>query len=75
MLDLSHILLSDHNIASFATKPQALALARTRGWNTCDVMRAENRFNVFWVVGERLTDGLRLATKAPGSVELPYRTT
>lgn len=73
MLDLTHILFSDHDIAKFATKRAALSLARARGWNAWDVMRAENRFNIFWVVGERLTDGLRLATKQPGSVILPYR--
>jgi len=73
MLDLSHILLSDHGVARFATKPQAVALAKARGWNACNVMLAFNRFNMFWVVGERLPDNLRLATHAPGAVSLPYR--
>lgn len=73
MLDLSHILLSDHDIARFATKRQALSLARQRGWNSYDVIQAFNRFNVFWVVGERLSDELRLATRFPGDVRLPYR--
>jgi hypothetical protein len=74
MLDLSHILLADHDIARFATKREAvIAVARARGWNACDVMRAYNRFNVFWVVGERLTDGIRLATRTAVSVRLPYR--
>lgn len=72
MLDLRHILLSDHDVARFATKREALGLQRSRGWNPCDVIQAWNRFNVFWVVGERLSDGLRLATRAPGSVHLPY---
>ena len=73
MLDLSHVLLAEHNIARFATKPAARELARARGWNSCDVIRAFNRFNIFWVVGERLTDNLRLATREPGSVHVPYR--
>lgn len=73
MLDLSHILLKDHDIARFASKPAALSLARARGWNTCDVIHAFNRFQIFWVVGERLSDDMRLATRAPGSVRLSYR--
>ncbi len=71
MLDLSHIHLT--NEARFALKRDALAFAKARGWNSCDVMQACNRFNIFWVVGERLTDNLRLATQAPGSVHRPYR--
>lgn len=73
MLDLSHIHLASHGVARFATKVQAAALAKARGWNDCDVIRAFNRFNIFWVVGERLPDGLRLATIEPGAVSLPYR--
>jgi hypothetical protein len=73
MLDLSHIHLSTYGIARFATKRQAIALAHQRGWNTCDVIQAFNRFNIFWVVGERLTDGLRLATQQLGTVSVPYR--
>jgi len=72
MLDLKHIHLSTHDVARFATKREAIALQRARGWNACDVMQASNRFNIFWVVGERLADCLRLATRAPGSVRLPY---
>lgn len=74
MLDLSHIFLAEHNIARFATKPAAKALAKSRGWNSCDVIQAFNRFNIFWVVGERLPSDLRLATVQPGTVRLPYRT-
>ena len=73
MLDLTHILLADHGVAFFATKREAAALAKARGWNACDIIRAFNRFNIFWVVGERLPDGLRLATREPGAVRLPYR--
>ena len=73
MLDLTHILLADHDVAAFATKRQAKQLATSRGWNACDIMRAFNRFNVFWVVGERLDTSLRLATKAPGWVHVTYR--
>ena len=73
MLDLSHLLLADHDIARFAKKPEAQALARERGWNACDVVHAFNRFQIFWVVGERLGDGLRLATNAAGWVHVPYR--
>ena len=75
MLDLRHILLADYQIARFATKREALALARARGWNAWDVIQAYNRFNVFWVVGERLPGHLRLATREPGTVEIPYATT
>jgi hypothetical protein len=72
MLDLRHILLADHDVAHFATKREAASLQRARGWNSYDIIRAFNRFNIFWVVGERLPDELRLATRAPGSVRLPY---
>ena len=72
MLDLRHILLADHDVARFATKREALVLAKARGWNACDVIQAYNRFNVFWVVGERLPDTLRIATRAPGDVRLSY---
>lgn len=75
MLDLRHILLADHDVARFATKREAISLQRARGWNACDVIQAFNRFNVFWVVGERLPDGLRLATRALGDVRLPYAPT
>jgi hypothetical protein len=73
MLDLSHIHLATHNIARFATKRQALTVARARGWNTCDVMQAFNRFQIFWCVSERRTDDIRLATVFPGTVNVPYR--
>lgn len=72
MLDLRHILLADHDIARFATKREAAAFAQKRNWNSCDVMRAYNRFNVFWVVGERLTDNLRLATQSAGWTHVSY---
>ena len=72
MLDLRHIHLATHDVARFATKRQAIALQRARGWNACDVIQAYNRFNIFWVVGERLPDCLRLATREPGSTSLPY---
>lgn len=75
MLDLSHIILNEFDIARFARKSEAKALARTRGWNDCDVVQAFNRFNIFWVVGERLDDGLRLATRAGAPVLVPYRET
>ena len=75
MLDLTHVHLSDHDVVRFAVKRDALAMAKARGWNTYDVMQAFNRFNVFWVIGERLTDDLRLATRFPGDVRLPYRAT
>lgn len=73
MLDLSHLHLNSHDIARFAQKRDALALARARGWNTYDVIKAFNRFQIFWVVGERLNDNLRLATNARGTVHVPYR--
>ncbi|WP_130576981.1 hypothetical protein [Bradyrhizobium sp. Leo170] len=63
MLDLSHILLGETAILRFPTKRQATALARARGWNAHDVMQAFNRFSVFWVVGERLNDRIRLAAR------------
>lgn len=74
MLDLSHIILNEFDIARFARKPEAKALARARGWNSCDIVQAFNRFNIFWVVGERLEDNLRLATRDGGTVHVPYRT-
>jgi hypothetical protein len=75
MLDLSHIHLATFDIAAFATKPQAKALAKARGWNTCDVIHAFNRFNIFWVVGDRQDSQIRLATRARGTVLVPYRPT
>ena len=60
MLDLSHIHLATYGIARFATKRQALE----RGWNTCDVIQAFNRFQIFWVVGDRMAEtGLRKRLK------------
>ncbi len=73
MLDLSHIILNEFDIARFARKPEAKALARARGWNSCDIVQAFNRFNIFWVVGERLEGDLRLATRDGGTVCVPYR--
>jgi hypothetical protein len=76
MLDLSHIHLSEHDIARFALKRDAAALAKARGWNRSDIMRAFNRFNIFWVVGDRYsadTEHVRLATRTPGTVDVPYR--
>jgi hypothetical protein len=74
MLDLSHIHLATYGIVRFATKHQALTLARERGWNTCDVIQAFNRFQIFWVVGDRMGEtGLRLATQQPGTINVPYR--
>jgi hypothetical protein len=73
MLDLSHILLNEFDIARFARKAEAKQFARLRGWNSCDVVQAFNRFNIFWVVGERLDDGLRLAKRVNGAICVPYR--
>jgi hypothetical protein len=73
MLDLSHIILADHQIAKFATKREAKAFASSRGWNPCDIIQAFNRFNIFWVVAERTERDLRLATREPGTVHVPYR--
>ena len=73
MLDLSHIILAEYQIAKFATKREAKALASSRGWNSCDIIQAFNRFNIFWVVGERLESDLRLATRQRGDVRVPYR--
>ena len=73
MLDLSHIILAEYQIAKFATKREAKVLASSRGWNSCDIIQAFNRFNIFWVVGERLESDLRLATRQLGDVRVPYR--
>lgn len=73
MLDLSHIMLNEFDIARFARKAEAKILANARGWNSYDIVRAFNRFSIFWVVGERLEDNLRLATRAGGTVIVPYR--
>lgn len=74
MLDLSHVHLGEKNIAAFALKRQALALAKERGWNRGDVMRAFNRFQMFWVVGDcHAENGVRLATRERGTVDVPYR--
>jgi hypothetical protein len=73
MLDLSHIILNEFDIARFARKAEAKALARARNWNSCDVVQAFNRFNIFWVVGERLENNLRLATRSGEVVFIPYR--
>ena len=73
MLDLTHILLADHSVAHFATKREALTLARARGWNTCDVMRAENRFHIFWVV-ESASQTAYVSRPAPRVRSIsPYR--
>lgn len=73
MLDLSHIILNEFDIARFARKTEAKAMARTRNWNSSDVIQAFNRFQIFWVVGERLECSLRLATRSGETVFVPYR--
>lgn len=73
MLDLSHIILNEHDIARFAKKADAKQFAHLRGWNSSDVVQAFNRFQIFWVVGERLEENLRLARRVNGTTFVPYR--
>lgn len=73
MLDLSHIILNEYDIARFAKKVDAKQFARLRGWSSSDVVQAFNRFQIFWVVGERLEENLRLAKRVNGATFVPYR--
>lgn len=70
-LDLRKVHLGQSGIASFATKPQAQAFAKSRGWLSRDVTRAYNRFSMFWVVYQGFGDTLRFLGKTGGVVELP----
>src|SRR5574343_994172 len=69
-LDLRKVHLGQSGIASFATKLQALAFAKARGWLSRDVTRAYNRFCMFWVVYQGFGDTLRFLGKTD-VVELP----
>ena len=69
-LDLRKVHLGQSGIASFATKPQAIAFAKSRGWLSRDVTRAYNRFCMFWVVYQGFGDTLRFLGKTD-VVELP----
>ena len=61
-LNMKSIHLGESNVASFATKPQAVAFAQSIGWPKSYVTRAANRFSRFWVISKSIgADTLRLA--------------
>lgn len=72
MLDLSHIHLGEARIARFAVKRDANLFAKAHGWYQSSIIRAFNRFQIFYVIGDRLPDELRLAT-LDGTATFPYR--
>ncbi len=51
-LDLSAFNLRAVGGQLFARKADAVSFAGTKGWLRSDVVKASNRFNVFWVVGQ-----------------------
>lgn len=77
MLDLAHINLGAANVFAKAVKRDAQAEAKRRGWNHWDVVRASNRFNIFWVIGEPApgveTNTWRLAAKDTGTVNVSMK--
>lgn len=68
MWDLCPIHLTSHDIAFFAKKADAMALALGRGWYGRDVVKAFNRFNIFWIIWDHQGDQVRIATRSPGYV-------
>lgn len=40
--------------ATFTTKAEAAKVARSLGWQSGDVLRAANRFQAFWLIGQDL---------------------
>ena len=75
-MDLSHIHLGTKNVFVATTKPKAEAFAKAHGWRKADVIRAYNRFMMFWVVGQNYTEGsFRLLSKDGNPVDIVYRET
>ena len=61
----------DKNIAAFANKADASAFAKACGWSAKNVVRAYNRFSLFWVVAQPLPDTIRVVTKDKAWFDMP----
>lgn len=71
MLDLAHINLGSSNVYAAALKRQAASEAKRQGFSSKDLIRAYNRFNIFWVIGQSLPHGVyRLVAKSGAPVEV-----
>ena len=67
MLDMRKISLGDTRVAGFAVKRDAARFARLHGWRTKDAIRAQNHFNLFWVVAQGITSGVTRVLLTDGS--------
>ena len=71
-LRFNRVLFSDHPVATFALKSDALAFSRSKGWLVKDVHQAYNRFSSFWVIGQLYTTELfRVVMKDGSTWDLP----
>ena len=65
--------LREQGAAIFAIKAEAATFARRCGWFQQDVIRAANRFCIFWVVGQDGGPGMiRLLAKDCSVIEAPH---
>ncbi len=71
MLNLCHIHRGATNLAGFGRKVEATQFAKAQGWKGSNVIKAYNRFQIFWVIGQSLpNDRYALATKDGKTVEV-----
>lgn len=70
-IDLRKVSLGATNVAAFAKKGDALAFAKSCGWQRSDVQWAYNRFWQFFVVTQVIADTRRILTKDAGWIDLP----
>jgi len=65
--------LREQGIASFAIKSDAIIFARQCGWLRQDVIRAADRFFIFYVIGQSgNSEIIRLLTKNATVIEAPH---
>lgn len=70
MLDLRAIHLGQNNIASFARKSEAQNFAKSRGMYARDILKAYNRFCIFWIVADYTGEAWRVLTRDGGAVQV-----
>jgi hypothetical protein len=65
--------LRDQGVATFVMKSDAAAFARKCGWFRRDVIRAADRFFIFYVVGQSgNAETIRLLAKDRSVIETPH---
>lgn len=73
-LNLKHILLADVHVATFPLKNEAEIFAKDCGWPLSCVVKAANRFNIFWVVGQLVnTETYRLLQKDKKWIDIKFK--